>query len=71
MEHPGPNEVESSIDSRGMSASCAPENDGKDCGPIQMQKRVSGGRATDSARIAKFKKELSAPVVDLGKLVII
>ncbi|KAH7433522.1 hypothetical protein KP509_07G073400 [Ceratopteris richardii] len=28
----------------------------------------SGGRSTDSTRIAKFKKELSAPVVDLDAL---
>lgn len=67
MEHPGPNEAESSVDTSSVSMSSAPENVNKDSGSTPMQKRVSGGRATDSARIAKFKKELSAPVVDLGE----
>ena len=49
----------------------APESVNKDSGSTTMQKRLLGGRATDSARIAKFKKELSAPVVDLGELITI
>lgn len=38
------------------------------CLSPDAQQSVSGARATDSARVAKFTKELSANSVVLGKL---
>lgn len=59
---------ESSIKRSGSSASSTSENASKENAPNQPLRLSSGGRATDSARIAKFKKELSAPTVDLDAL---
>jgi len=36
----------------------------------ESQKTVVGARVTDSARMMKFKRELSAPTVTLGKFFI-
>lgn len=36
--------------------------------PVEESHKPQGGRATDTARVARFKKELSAPSVDLDAL---
>eukprot|EP00250_Pteridium_aquilinum_P033386 c5538_g1_i1 orf=275-1639(+) len=68
VEIPGPDVTESSLERPGSSASLVSETAPKGTTPSQTLRLSSGGRATDSARIAKFRKELSAPVVDLDSL---
>ncbi|KAL4193672.1 hypothetical protein AMTRI_Chr06g177900 [Amborella trichopoda] len=74
----GPNESidvhEGKVQSSGNVASDAkvkkanPSSAKSDNADAEPQKSVSGARATDSARIAKFKKELSAQTVVLDSL---
>lgn len=68
VEIPGPDSIESSVERPGSSASLVSEAAPKGTASSQILRLSSGGRATDSARIAKFRKELSAPVVDLDSL---
>ncbi|MCO5590366.1 hypothetical protein L7F22_044336 [Adiantum nelumboides] len=67
VEVPGPDTSEPSQDGPHSGVNQAP-----DLAPRSSASTIlrlsSGGRATDSARIAKFRKELSAPIVDLDSL---
>lgn len=68
VEIPRPDSIESSVERPGSSSSLVSEAAPKGTASSQILRLSSGGRATDSARIAKFRKELSAPVVDLDSL---
>eukprot|EP00249_Psilotum_nudum_P021569 c28156_g1_i2 orf=388-1668(+) len=57
-----------SRDKSGSSGSSSNDDTGKGSLPTRPLRLSSGGRSTDSARVARFKKELSASVVDLDVL---